>query len=93
MGYTLVMLGLILIGLSTVIVMINRRAVVIMVVRMRGGVMIKISGRRHRVDRKAMISIDFVRVRLHGSGRAGPHERGSQKDRNELTREGHLALD
>ena len=72
MKNTLVVLGLISIGLSAVIVAINHRAVMIMVVRVSSGVVVEIGSRRRRVDGGPMIGVDFVRMHLHGSGRAGP---------------------
>ncbi len=74
MENSLILLGLILIRLSAVIVVINRRAVLIMVMRMSGGVVIEIGSQRRCVYGWPMISADFVRMRLHGSGRAGPHK-------------------
>lgn len=53
---------------------IGRRNGVIMVMCMGISVVGEIGSKRHRVDRQAMIRGDFVRVRLHGPGRAGPHE-------------------
>jgi hypothetical protein len=53
---------------------IGRRNRVIMVMCMGISVVGEIGSKRHCVDRQAMISVDFMRVRLHGSGRAGPHK-------------------
>lgn len=53
---------------------IGRRNGVIMVMCMGISVVGEIGSKRHCVDRQAMIRIDFVRMRLQGSGRAGPHE-------------------
>lgn len=53
---------------------IGRRNRVIMVMRMGISVVGEIGSKRNCVDRQAMIRVDFVRVRLHGPGRAGPHK-------------------
>jgi hypothetical protein len=65
---------LLVVMLGAAMFVIGRYIVVIMVKRMRVSVVGEIGSQRHRVDRQAMISVDFVRVRLHGSGRAGPHK-------------------
>jgi hypothetical protein len=65
---------LLVVMLGAAMFVIGRYIVVIMVMRMRVSVVGEIGSQRHRVDRQAMISVDFVRVRLHGSGRAGPHK-------------------
>ena len=92
--YTLVMVGLAGIGLRAVVGVISRRDVVLVLVCVGGNSMVtEINVRLHHVDGCPMLQVNFVRMRLRGTSRAGPHERGGQKDRNELTREGHLALD
>ena len=36
-----------------------------------------------------MLLVNFMRVRLRGASRAGPHKRGSQNGRKKLTHKDH----
>jgi len=66
--------ALLVVMLGAAMFVIGRRDGVIMVVCMGISVVGEIGSKRHCVDRQAMIRVDFVRVRLHGTGRAGPHK-------------------
>lgn len=87
---TLVMIGLSSIGLRT-LVNVSRGGVMLMmvIVAMRSGMVINVSVWRQRVNGSSMLLVNFMRVRLRGASRAGPHKRGSQNGRKKLTRMGH----
>ncbi len=88
--YTLVMIGLAGIGLRAVVGVISRRDVVPVLVCVGGNSMvIEINVRLHHVDGCPMLLVNFMRVRLRGASRAGPHKRGSQNGRKKLTRKDH----
>jgi hypothetical protein len=85
-----IMLGLAGIGLRAVVGLASRSDVVPVMVRVGGNnIVIGINVRLHHVDGCSMLLVDFVRVRLRGASYAGPHKRGSQNGRKELTREVH----
>lgn len=83
------LLMLLMICLRAVRIIIDDYIVVIMVMLASGGTMASNGMRRDGMNGRSVIPVDFMRVRLHGTGRAGPHKRGSQDGRKELTHDDH----
>jgi len=94
MEHTLLAIVLMGIGWATIIMVSGGGVLVMMVIAtVRGNMIIEVDMRRQRMDSGPVVLINFMRVRLRCARRAGPHKRGSQNGRKELTHQGHLIRD